>query len=403
MLPFVSYSCFSSCVTVASSSHLRIIFYKASSPQGDFERKEVATWQGALLAMELISYFKELQSANVLSHEIEWATNTELAKSITASRNAASYELPSLAVASHRAEVSGYLSDAHAALQMSLLDAVFSKDESVLKGPTLEKMKAWLRTVAEVYPSAQTREMSHALVSALDSKPSWDKHSYIQILSEAGIVEPDAHEWKWCKEVGSGIGGYPCGLWLLFHTLTANSNNNNAKLTLMSIHGWVTHFYGCRECAQHFSRMWTEEGGAHITSHIDAVLWLWKAHNLVRERLHDDITTSNKLQWPSVEECPDCYTDETRDGSAEISTSRFLQLQWRTGYTFEFMQEIFCYGSDMLECAQYWDSSRASTNYEMSWILLFILLGCVVCFAGYFCCCSDETNEDCAVSKAKAE
>ena len=30
------------------------IFYKASSPQGDFERKHVAPWQGALMAMEHI-------------------------------------------------------------------------------------------------------------------------------------------------------------------------------------------------------------------------------------------------------------------------------------------------------------------------------------------------------------
>jgi hypothetical protein len=32
--------------------------------------------------------------------------------------------------------------------------------------------------------------MSHALVSALDSKPSWDKHSYIQILPCLALSSP---------------------------------------------------------------------------------------------------------------------------------------------------------------------------------------------------------------------
>ena len=50
-------------------------------------------------------------------------------------------------------------------------------------------------------------------------------------LVKAGHVEPvEPDSYKWCQSSTLGIGGYPCGLWLLFHTLLSNTDKNHAPL-----------------------------------------------------------------------------------------------------------------------------------------------------------------------------
>ena len=55
--------------------------------------------------------------------------------------------------------------------------------------------------------------------------------------------------------------GYPCGLWLLFHTMISNSDRAHAPLTLRTIFEWVQSFYGCIECAANFNEEWEEYNG----------------------------------------------------------------------------------------------------------------------------------------------
>jgi thiol oxidase len=358
--------------------------------------------------MELFAYFQKLQTSNIISSEIKWAPKETLARSITASRDAAGYAVPSSAVTELRKDVSGYLEDSRAALHMSLIDAVF-KDKATLEGSQLSAMKEWLTAVAECYPKVEIREQMRALASVLDSQARWEKAAYMDILNDFGIIEPGTENWKWCEELGEGVGGYPCGLWVLFHAMLANSNDGNARANLAAMHGWIVNFFGCRDCAQHFEEMWISENGEAATSHISAVVWLWKAHNLVRDRLHDDHTTSNKWQWPSVDECPDCYTEEARNGTTELRTNTFLLQQWETGFVFECVQEIYCYGSDMLECAQYWDHSQTPGGFSYWRVAFFWGISFLVCrFYGSVVYSSGDdevrpNSHDGAIAKPKAE
>ena len=103
-------------------------------------------------------------------------------------------------------------------------------------------------------------------------------------------------------------GGYPCGLWTLFHTLTVSQakggggrdgggEKEDPHSVLLAMSGFVEHFFGCRDCARHFALMADGVDSDHrvegrgknkngaIKSEVktprDAVLWLWKAHNRV--------------------------------------------------------------------------------------------------------------------------
>eukprot|EP00959_Pyramimonas_sp_CCMP1952_P379458 7948554-Pyramimonas_sp.AAC.2 len=84
----------------------------------------------------------------------------------------------------------------------------------------------------------------------------------------------------------AGTGGYPCGLWLLFHTMLANADSYSAGRTLVAVADWVDSFFGCEVCdSSHFSLLWASERGAGTRGHMPAGLWLWRVHNTIRARL----------------------------------------------------------------------------------------------------------------------
>lgn len=53
---------------------------------------------------------------------------------------------------------------------------------------------------------------------------------------------------------------------------------------LQAIRGYVHTFFGCRECGEHFEEM-ARESMAAVETPDQAVLWLWRKHNLVNSRL----------------------------------------------------------------------------------------------------------------------
>merc|ERR1719341_1224961 len=65
----------------------------------------------------------------------------------------------------------------------------------------------------------------------------------------------DSEDWVGCKGSAAKFGGYPCGLWQLWHTLTL------------------------------------AQGEEEVTSATEAVLFLWAAHNAVNRRLANDVSS----------------------------------------------------------------------------------------------------------------
>ncbi len=139
-----------------------------------------------------------------------------------------------------------------------------------------------------------------------------EKVDELRFLTEAFDDLPK--EWVGCRGSESRYGGYPCGLWTLFHTLTVSqaskkegTTESDSRAVLVAMSGFVEHFFGCRDCARHFALMadGVGEGGekktrkrngailADVHSSRDAVLWLWKAHNRVNKVGWDDKAVKN--------------------------------------------------------------------------------------------------------------
>ena len=67
-----------------------------------------------------------------------------------------------------------------------------------------------------------------------------------------------SEQWVGCKGPADMYGGYPCGLWSLWHALTvsqADHGQGDPKEVLLAMKGYIQEFFGCRECARHFDQV----------------------------------------------------------------------------------------------------------------------------------------------------
>jgi len=128
-----------------------------------------------------------------------------------------------------------------------------------------------------------------------------------------------ADGWIGCRGSEDRFGGYPCGLWTLWHTLTvsqASKATGDAKQVMRAMKQYVQQFFGCRNCAQHFAEK-IENGiliETNITTYDDAIILLWKVHNEANLLLHNDPSEDPlfpKKQFPSKRFCPECYEKGT--------------------------------------------------------------------------------------------
>ena len=201
-----------------------------------------------------------------------------------------------------------------------------------------------------------------------------------------------ASAWRWCDAAhvggnpGEGVGGYTCGLWVLFHALLANTPRDGLQPAFELVHDWIVNFFGCADCARHFDSMWeTRDDPAMrhgvLADFTEPILWMWRAHNRVRARLAADELRDapgsaadarkrvlvHKAQWPPLKSCTLCYDPAVRNGSAPIHELEFVPTQWDEQYVFQYLMETFCAGSDGFMCAAYDDPSTRAKKKGSSW------------------------------------
>jgi len=77
--------------------------------------------------------------------------------------------------------------------------------------------------------------------------------------------------------------GYTCGLWQLLHTLASRlpDTDNSGAVWLAAVKGFVSSYFQCTECAKHFVRHAGGEEAVAVARKRDAVLWMWRTHNIV--------------------------------------------------------------------------------------------------------------------------
>lgn len=143
-------------------------------------------------------------------------------------------------------------------------------------------------------------------------------------------VEP---QWVSCVGSKPKYRGYPCGLWMLLHTLTIHCfplvHYSKQGVVRPQYRPWsidsfgalriardyVVNFFTCEHCREHFNRM-SVDIDVSVTDDVSAILWLWHAHNSVNKRLASDVSTDPahpKIQFPDQQLCHSCSAPSTNN------------------------------------------------------------------------------------------
>ncbi|XP_071777874.2 sulfhydryl oxidase 1 [Centroberyx gerrardi] len=210
-----------------------------------------------------------------------------------------------------------YMADLESTLHYSL--RVELAAHPVIKGEALTSLKSYISVLVKYFPGRPV------VMNLLKSVDSWLKGqtgaevSYTalrEILDNSAQVPdtalPEGVRWVGCQGSKPHFRRYPCGVWTLFHVLTAQaktSGGSEPQEVLRAMRGYVHNFFGCRPCAQHFDAM-AQESLTEVNSLSTAALWLWSRHNRVNNRLAGALSEDPhfpKIQWPSPELCPVCH------------------------------------------------------------------------------------------------
>ncbi|KAG8554825.1 hypothetical protein GDO81_003910 [Engystomops pustulosus] len=220
-----------------------------------------------------------------------------------------------------------YTADLESALHYLL--RVELATHQTLEGEKLKTFKDFVTLLYKLFPGRpHVVKLLETLQEWLVSMPL-DKIPYDAILDLvnnkmriSGIYLTNHVEWVGCQGSRAQLRGYPCSLWKLFHSLTvqaaaqpnalANTEfEGDALATLKTMRGYIREFFGCRECAQHFEAM-AKESMDSVKTADEAVLWLWRKHNLVNKRLAgapSEDPESPKVEWPTPELCSACHEE----------------------------------------------------------------------------------------------
>jgi thiol oxidase len=244
-----------------------------------------------------------------------------------------------------------HMQDLESGLFYSLWVEVPSRN--VLEGTNLEAMKKYVDVLARYLPAEEhITKFLHKLNVWLKTRTSsltaaeWLHH--ITNLQSNDSYVPNRVQWTWCHGSQAQFRGYPCSLWMTFHTLTVNAylrEQHNASYSpnevIGAIRGYVDHFLGCRDCARNFVRgaAQTLDGpSARIPRYRQdrngAVLWMWYSHNRANHFLAADATEDPlfpKVQFPVAEACPTCHLSGGSSGSGN----------WNETAVFEYLVNFY--------------------------------------------------------------
>jgi len=210
-----------------------------------------------------------------------------------------------------------FASDLEKAVHYSIAHEV--AQHSSITGETLQALQDYVAVLEKYFPGRMEmmlflREVRKWVGGHQDTVRGEDLQSWITGYQTKHGLKP-ASEWIGCKGSQARYGGYPCGLWSLWHSLTvsqAAAHTGDPREVLKAMQGFIEHFFGCRECARHFQQA-IQDGQAikeEVETHDDAVLFLWKVHNKANMRLQGDISEDPvfpKMVFPPREFCKECY------------------------------------------------------------------------------------------------
>uniref|UniRef100_A0A5F8GCP6 Sulfhydryl oxidase n=1 Tax=Monodelphis domestica TaxID=13616 RepID=A0A5F8GCP6_MONDO len=194
----------------------------------------------------------------------------------------------------------------------------------VLEGERLRALKNFVSVLAKYYPG---QPLGRNFLHSMDVWVPWQQRKSIPYSSleaalnnrREGAVLPKKLTWVGCQGSEPHFRGFPCSLWILFHSLTVQAAQHNEYLQqkgdpqeiLQAIRGYVKFFFGCRDCANHFEQM-AAASMDQVKSMDEAILWFWNRHNRVNARLAGTASEDPrfpKIQWPPRDLCNPCHNE----------------------------------------------------------------------------------------------
>ncbi|XP_063394290.1 sulfhydryl oxidase 1-like isoform X1 [Cydia fagiglandana] len=211
----------------------------------------------------------------------------------------------------------------------------------ILTGEPLRALLNYLDVLLSSFPfRGNLQEYIQDLRNKLATRIEWDGADIFEMVKMLETVHAPVYvtnlEYVGCRGSQPTYRGYTCGLWTLFHTLTVNAALRPGKegpKVLQALHGYVKHFFGCTECAQHFQAMAARNKLFDVKENEKAVLWLWISHNEVNLRLAGDVTEDPehpKIQFPSVSKCREC---------------RLARGAWNLPAVYQYLQTVYSSGN----------------------------------------------------------
>uniref|UniRef100_A0A3Q1FVI4 Sulfhydryl oxidase n=1 Tax=Acanthochromis polyacanthus TaxID=80966 RepID=A0A3Q1FVI4_9TELE len=221
-----------------------------------------------------------------------------------------------------------YLADLDSALHYLL--RVEMATHSTLEGEELQVFKDFITVVAKLYPGgAWVVKLMETLSDWLLSLPL-QRIPYQAVLDLvdnkmriSGVFLGAELRWVGCQGSRAGLRGYPCSLWTLFHVLTVRHeatptalDNTGVQLgsapVLQVMRRYIRTFFGCEVCGRHFEQMAAESLDS-VQSREEQILWLWRTHNRVNNRLAGSLSDDPlfpKSPWPSTSLCSSCHEEK---------------------------------------------------------------------------------------------
>lgn len=191
-----------------------------------------------------------------------------------------------------------------------------------IRGVKLKILKDFMETVLKYFPANNREhnflfELTSWLNSISSEMPSSLWVARLNQLQQANNNPlPIADQWHGCKGTEPKFRGFPCSLWLLFHVITVQAYQKdgtspifNPKEVLRAFKFFIREFFGCNYCAKNFQNE-TALLEQQVVKSNDVVLYLWRVHNDVNNRLKGKASEDPnfaKEQFPSPLRCPTCF------------------------------------------------------------------------------------------------
>ena len=259
-------------------------------------------------------------------------------------------------------------------------------------GEKLKALKDYLNVLSLYFPAHLPKMKTYLQVlhKIVDGKSNMTGREFREQVktNEKGLtpVYSGPETFIGCKGSTPTLRGYPCGLWTLFHTLTVAAaeeignavHDDEHPSVLVAMHGYIKNFFSCADCSDHFQQMAVKRNLFDVHRGDDSILWLWRAHNEVNERLSGDETEDpehKKIQYPAAKHCPKCKLPDGKWDETEVL--KYLKTKYGSHTDLEGISDQFVQHEINMSA-----SSSGVSAHKIGWdFTIFDISICVVLYA----------------------